>query len=672
MKRGGGIALFVVALATSIALSIAGTAEASSQYSFAENLKYGTHSEAVTRLQDYLYIEGYFAASSTGYFGDETFAAVKAWQKENGVPETGFFGPISRSVADSSLLQAATDALRMLIPTESEQVGMEVGLSAWVSPELTQFAGISGVQYVVDGTDYDPPQSPATHLVFVSLPAGVHTVFADAESSDGSQFDSVPIRFTVSAPVGQSSGSGISDTTFEPVCCEEDPGVTIMEAQVAISPTSTSLSSGASTTFIADVTDNSDTSVNWSASLGTINQSGLYTAPTVYVDTTDTVTVTATQSSNQASAIVSITPLPITVTVSPTSTSLSPGATTTFSANVLNATNTAVNWSATEGNITAGGVYTAPIVAPTSTFTITATSQIDSSASGTASVTVGASTLTVSPTSTTLAGGATTTFSAAINGTATTSVDWSATGGTISSSGLYTAPSSGATSTYIVTASSTLNSNLAGTSSVTVSPVLGLVYDWPLDEGTGTTAFNSASSSDNGSWNGTPSGTSGYYSQGLTNGSYAGFFDGSDNYITTPTEISFSPSQPFSWSMWVYLNSGNNSTVVIIGDRDTSQWAKITPTAFEFDTGGIISHNIPTGAWHFITVTRSGNNFNYYDDGVNEGNANDSGSFSIPFYIGADPNFPGDGEFSGEIADVRIYDTTLSTSTIQNLYNSGQ
>jgi hypothetical protein len=82
-------------------------------------------------------------------------------------------------------------------------------------------------------------------------------------------------------------------------------------------------------------------------------------------------------------------PSPIAVTVSGTSGVLNTGATRKFSATVTNASNLAVTWSVVEadgGTITSDGVYTAPALP--GTFTVKATAQADTSASGTAIVPV--------------------------------------------------------------------------------------------------------------------------------------------------------------------------------------------------------------------------------------------------------------------------------------------
>ena len=131
-----------------------------------------------------------------------------------------------------------------------------------------------------------------------------------------------------------------------------------------------------------------------------------------------------------------------------------------------------VNWSvdgvaggnATTGTITTGGLYTAP--SASGNHTITGTSTVDPKVTGTATVTIAQ--LSISPTSASLAPGATQQF------TASQSVNWSvdgvaggnATTGTITSAGLYTAPS--AAGNHTVTGTATGNPKLSASASVTV------------------------------------------------------------------------------------------------------------------------------------------------------------------------------------------------------------
>jgi hypothetical protein len=78
---------------------------------------------------------------------------------------------------------------------------------------------------------------------------------------------------------------------------------------VTLSPTSASLASGATQQFTATVRETSDTRVIWSASAGTISNTGLFTAP--LAQTMSAVAVTATSvadPSKHASAAITVTP----------------------------------------------------------------------------------------------------------------------------------------------------------------------------------------------------------------------------------------------------------------------------------------------------------------------------------------------------------------------------
>jgi hypothetical protein len=52
----------------------------------------------IYKLQVFLANEGYLKSEPTGYFGVLTHAAAKAFQKANGLPQTGFVGPMTREV----------------------------------------------------------------------------------------------------------------------------------------------------------------------------------------------------------------------------------------------------------------------------------------------------------------------------------------------------------------------------------------------------------------------------------------------------------------------------------------------------------------------------------------------------------------------------------------------
>src|SRR6266481_1433153 len=141
----------------------------------------------------------------------------------------------------------------------------------------------------------------------------------------------------------------------------------------------------------------------------TITSSGLYTAPAT-VPNPPQATVTATSqadSTKSASATVTVaTATPSFVSVSPSAASVANFGTQQFTASVNGAPSTAVNWQVnsmaggnqTIGFISTSGLYVAPSGVPTksngmggsvaTTVTVSAVSQANSSASGSATVTI--------------------------------------------------------------------------------------------------------------------------------------------------------------------------------------------------------------------------------------------------------------------------------------------
>ena len=181
---------------------------------------------------------------------------------------------------------------------------------------------------------------------------------------------------------------------------------------ISVAPTSVSVAVGNTQQFTATVTGTSNIGVTWSvaggASNGTISNTGLYTAPAMTPNPPQA-TVTATSqadSTKSASATVTVTGPPTSVSVSPTAASVANFGTQQFTASVNGAPSTAVTWEVngiaggnqTFGFISTSGLYVAPSGVPTksdgkgssitTTLTVSAVSQANSSASGSATVTI--------------------------------------------------------------------------------------------------------------------------------------------------------------------------------------------------------------------------------------------------------------------------------------------
>src|SRR5215469_10779809 len=306
----------------------------------------------------------------------------------------------------------------------------------------------------------------------VPLLNGTNQITIRAWDTSGSFFSSVE-TITVS-----STGGGVS---------------------VSISPTSASLAPNATQQFTDTVSGSSNTSVTWSvdgvvggnSTTGTISTSGLYTAPA----TTGSHTVKATSvadTTKSASASVMVTSSTgCTATVDRTVNICSPQPNSTdtspvqFTAAALDNEHPITAMKLYVNSVTkalsSGAQLSAsvPLLNGTNQITIRAWDTSGSFFSSVETITVsstgGGVSVSISPTSASLAPNATQQFTDTVSGSSNTSVTWSVDGvvggnsttGTISTSGLYTAPA--ATGSHIVKATSVADSTKSASASVTVT-----------------------------------------------------------------------------------------------------------------------------------------------------------------------------------------------------------
>lgn len=283
------------------------------------------------------------------------------------------------------------------------------------------------------------------------------------------------------------------------MCTSNAASVTILpQASITISPSAVTVQTGNGVQFTAVVTGHTNTSVVYlvngipggNSSVGTITTAGLYVAPST-VPSPNPVVVTARSVADPgltADALVTVV-VPVAVSVAPSTATIGLGATQQYTATVTGTTNTAVTWrvngvvggNATVGTINAAGLYTAPTnLILSQSFTITATSVADPTASGNATVTVNVPVaVTVAPTTASLQVGATQQFNSTVTGTTNSSVTWSVSGvaggnatvGTINAAGLYTAPASvPATNPVTVRATSVADPTQFAEATVTITP----------------------------------------------------------------------------------------------------------------------------------------------------------------------------------------------------------
>ncbi len=284
--------------------------------------------------------------------------------------------------------------------------------------------------------------------------------------------------------------------------CGAGSGGTTPPAQISVrvSPMSVSVNTGNQQQFTSSVTGTTNTGVTWGvaggAADGTISAGGLYTAP-ASVPNPPQVTVTATSVADETksgTATVTV-QSSANVQVFPATVTLQVGGQQIFSANVTGLTNPAVLWSvlggSANGQIGGTGNYIAPSAVPNpAQVTIKATSVMDSTKFGTATVTVIAAvpSITVMPNPASVSIFTTQQFVPFTENLPSTAVTWQVNGvtggskqtGFISSAGVYVAPGAVPTksngqgdstpTTVTVTAVSQVNSSVSGSAIVTVFP----------------------------------------------------------------------------------------------------------------------------------------------------------------------------------------------------------
>jgi len=201
----------------------------------------------------------------------------------------------------------------------------------------------------------------------------------------------------------------------------------------------------------------------------------------------------------------------------------------------------------------------------------------------------------------------------------------------------------------------------------------GLVLHWALDEGEGTTAYDSANGYD-----GTIHGAA------WTSGKFGGAldFDGIDDYVGTLNDVlsnaQLAPGATLT--AWFKTDStalgciADNEGYMNLGVNHTD--APNPNTLFGMVDGGshkfFSSSNVNDNFWHHASIVWDGTNTAIlYLDGVNVSsgvsNSPTPDSKHRPFTIGATSYLSESGFFNGSIDDVRIYNHALSPGEIQQI-----
>lgn len=215
-----------------------------------------------------------------------------------------------------------------------------------------------------------------------------------------------------------------------------------------------------------------------------------------------------------------------------------------------------------------------------------------------------------------------------------------------------------------------------------VSAASDLIGYWNFDEATGSTAADSSSNGNNGTF----FGTGAQHSLTLPPTScfvntHSVWFDGSGDHVEIPDNASMDPANAITITFWMNpdtVTNGYQHLVFKQGPVVTSYgvWLNGDHIYMEDNDNSVRSLSstaaVTAGVWHYVSVTYDGSIQKLYIDGVLDNSQSLPGitlSYqNSPVKIGSgDYNNP----FAGYIDDLRIYGRALTSSEIADLASGG-
>ncbi|MGH8321812.1 MAG: LamG-like jellyroll fold domain-containing protein, partial [Gammaproteobacteria bacterium] len=205
---------------------------------------------------------------------------------------------------------------------------------------------------------------------------------------------------------------------------------------------------------------------------------------------------------------------------------------------------------------------------------------------------------------------------------------------------------------------------------------------WKLNEGGGSTAYDSAGNGYNGSILGAPAWGTGLQGTDM-------LFDGSDDYVDVPTTGALDPF-PLSISFWVktssttgleglvnkYYPSSFNGYQVFLNNGNLCAWYFRDDSDYIWDGSGctLSTGGIADNLWHNVVFVVDANGGRLYVDGAQTASLAWTGGYGatssnqdLEFgdYPGTSPGF-----FAGALSDIQLYNSALAAQQVATLYNS--
>ncbi len=160
---------------------------------------------------------------------------------------------------------------------------------------------------------------------------------------------------------------------------------------------------------------------------------------------------------------------------------------------------------------------------------------------------------------------------------------------------------------------------------------------------------------------------------------YVAQFNGQSSYILVPTSSLYQPANAYTVSYWLYVSPSFVGTGCVFDDNwmsagqeqffvgGTTFYEKVGTTSVQ------LTSTIQFGSYVFVVGTGSPSGENLYFNGQSVNSISTAPTLaatSIPLSIGA-CNGGSEDYFDGQIANVQIYNISLSQPEIQALYQEG-
>jgi hypothetical protein len=203
---------------------------------------------------------------------------------------------------------------------------------------------------------------------------------------------------------------------------------------------------------------------------------------------------------------------------------------------------------------------------------------------------------------------------------------------------------------------------------------------WKLIETSGTTAVDSSSTANNGT-----------YTNGVTlanstpvpvNSAAAARFDGTDDFVAIPNEALYDAFGATTIAVWIKVNAWtvNDQAIITKGENASARLMRDGPNnGVAFVCRGLTTIRVNStisvndGKWHHVAGVYTGAQLRIYIDGVLNNSVGSFGFIStnnFPVQIGSNAEVTA-RNFNGWIYDVRFYARGLSAVDISYLYLLG-